>query len=41
MTLFDLASPDDVFAKVLEKFFEGCRCRMTLSNTFLSYFSLR
>ena len=30
MTLFDLVSPDDVFAKVLEKFFDGNRCRTTL-----------
>lgn len=36
MTLFDLVSPDDVFAKVLDKFFDGCRCRTTLTDTFLS-----
>lgn len=36
MTLFDLVSPDDVFARVLDKFFEGRRCRMTLTDTFLS-----
>ena len=36
MTLFDLASPDDVFAKVLEKFFDGRRCHLTLISTFLS-----
>ena len=30
MTLFDLVSPDDVFAKVLEKFFEGQGCGTTL-----------
>ncbi|MDE5584908.1 MAG: DUF1810 family protein [Muribaculaceae bacterium] len=32
MSLFDLASPDDVFAKVLDKFFEGHRCRTTDSS---------
>ena len=31
MTLFDLASPDDVFAKVLEKFFDARRCHTTLT----------
>ena len=36
MTLFDLVSPDAVFAKVLEKFFDGRRCRTTLTDTFLS-----
>ena len=37
MTLFDLASPDDAFAKVLDKFFDGRRCRTTM--TILSDFS--
>ena len=32
MTLFDLASPDDVFARVLDKFFDGCRCRTYMTN---------
>ena len=36
MTLFDLVSPDDVFAKVMNKFFDGRRCRKTLTDTFLS-----
>lgn len=31
MTLFDLVSPDDVFSKVLEKFYGGSRCERTLS----------
>ena len=31
MTLFDLVSPDDVFAKVLDKFFEGHRYRTNLA----------
>ena len=31
MTLFDLASPGDIFAKVLDKFFNGRRCGSTLS----------
>ncbi|MCQ2189652.1 MAG: DUF1810 domain-containing protein [Paludibacteraceae bacterium] len=31
MTLFDLVSPDDVFSKVLDKFYEGSRCERTLS----------
>ena len=37
MTLFDLVSPDDVFAKVLDKFFDGNRCRTTM--TILSDYS--
>ena len=37
MTLFDLASLDDVFAKVLEKFFVARRCRVTM--TILSDYS--
>ena len=31
MTLFDLVSPDDVFSKVLDKFYGGSRCERTLS----------
>ncbi|MDE5814572.1 MAG: DUF1810 domain-containing protein [Muribaculaceae bacterium] len=31
MTLFDLASPDNIFAKVLDKFFDGKRCEKTLA----------
>lgn len=31
MTLFDLVSPDDIFSKVLEKFYGGSRCERTLS----------
>lgn len=31
MTLFDLVSPNDVFAKVLDKHFGGERCKRTLS----------
>lgn len=30
MTLFDLVSPNDVFAKVLDTFYEGERCEKTL-----------
>ena len=30
MTLFDVVSPDDVFAKVLETFFSGERDTLTL-----------
>ena len=30
MTLFDLASPKDIFTKVLDKFFEGNQCNRTL-----------
>ena len=30
MTLFDLVSPNDVFAKVLDTFYEGKRCEKTL-----------
>lgn len=30
MTLFDMVSPDDVFAAVLVKFFDGCRDRRTI-----------
>ena len=31
MTLFDNISPDDIFAQVLDKFYEGKRCRLTLN----------
>ena len=31
MTLFDAASPDDIFGDVLDTFFDGQRCRKTLS----------
>jgi uncharacterized protein (DUF1810 family) len=30
MTLFDLVSPNDIFAQVLEAFFDGNRCEHTL-----------
>ena len=30
MTLFDIVSPDDIFNDVLEKFYEGERCKKTL-----------
>lgn len=30
MTLFDIVSPDDVFADVLDEFYGGRRCRRTL-----------
>ena len=30
MTLFDCISPDDIFAQVLEKFYGGKRCNLTL-----------
>lgn len=30
MTLFDVVSPNDVFAEVLDKFYNGERCRKTL-----------
>lgn len=31
MTLFDKVSPNDIFAEVLDAFFDGTRCRRTLS----------
>ena len=31
MTLFDSICPDDIFAQVLDKFYEGKRCRLTLN----------
>ncbi len=34
MTLFDAASPDDIFGEVLETFFDGSRCQRTLSLFF-------
>ena len=30
MTLFDSIAPDDIFAKVLDKFYEVKRCKLTL-----------
>ncbi|MBQ9284710.1 MAG: DUF1810 domain-containing protein [Bacteroidaceae bacterium] len=30
MTLFDMVAPDDIFAQVLEKFYDGERCKQTL-----------
>ena len=30
MTLFDSISPDDIFAQVLDKFYKGKRCKLTL-----------
>jgi uncharacterized protein (DUF1810 family) len=30
MTLFDIASPNDIFAEVLDVFYEGNRCKHTL-----------
>ena len=32
MTLFDLVAPNDIFAHVLEKFYEGQRCELTLKR---------
>ena len=32
MTLFDAASPNDIFDEVLEAFFDGSCCRLTLSR---------
>ena len=32
MTLFDLVAPDDIFAHVLEKYFGGQRCELTLEH---------
>jgi uncharacterized protein (DUF1810 family) len=31
MTLFDIVSPDDIFAEVLNKFYDNQRCSLTLS----------
>lgn len=30
MTLFDMVAPDDIFAQVLDKFYDGERCKQTL-----------
>ena len=30
MTLFDIVSPDDIFARILEKYFNGQRDRLTI-----------
>ena len=30
MTLFDVVSPNDVFAKVLDKYYNSSRCELTL-----------
>jgi uncharacterized protein (DUF1810 family) len=30
MTLFDIISPDDIFAEVLDKFYNGDRCNRTI-----------
>ena len=32
MTLFDLVAPNDIFAHVLEKFYGGQRCELTLKR---------
>lgn len=32
MTLFDLVSPHDIFEKVLDKFFGGKRCGLTMKR---------
>lgn len=32
MTLFDLISPNDIFAEVLVKFYNGERCGITIAN---------
>ena len=32
MTLFDIISPDDIFAEVLVKFYNGERCRITIAK---------
>ena len=33
MTLFDLVSPNDIFAQVLDKYYDGTRCKLTLQYT--------
>lgn len=33
MTLFDLVSPNDIFAQLLEKYYDGKRCELTLQYT--------
>ncbi len=32
MTLFDLVSPNDIFAQVLDKYYDGTRCELTIKN---------
>ena len=32
MTLFDLVSPNDLFAQVLEQYYDGKRCELTIKN---------
>ena len=32
MTLFDLVSPNDIFERVLEKYYAGKRCELTLKR---------
>ena len=32
MTLFDLVSPNDIFAQVLEKYYDGKRCELTIER---------
>ena len=32
MTLFDTVSPNDIFAQVLDKFYNGRRCMTTMNN---------
>ena len=34
MTIFDLVSPNDIFAQVLDKFYAGVRCKQTLFLNF-------
>lgn len=33
MTLFDMVSPHDIFERVLEKYYNGARCELTLKRT--------
>ncbi len=32
MTLFDIVAPDEIFVEVLDKFFQGRRCKRTLKK---------
>lgn len=32
MTLFDIVSPHDIFKRVLEKYYDGQRCKLTLKR---------
>ena len=32
MTLFDIVSPNDVFAQILDMFYGGKRCELTMAN---------